>query len=105
MLTPAPAPPVAVEPKPEAPSAPLKFGRDESAAPPAPVGEGVVKFDIKPHSRIDIDGITKGLSSAVKEVKLSAGTHTIEIFNGQAPPVKRTIEVKRDETVTISHTF
>ena len=104
-LTPAPAPPVAVEPKPEAPSAPLKFGRDESAAPPAPVGEGVVKFDIKPRSRIDIDGITKGLSSAVKEVKLSAGTHTIEIFNGQAPPVKRTIEVKRDETVTISHTF
>ena len=76
-----------------------------STAPAAAVGEGLVKFDIKPRGRIDIDGITKGLSSAVKEVKLSAGTHTIEIFNGQSPPVKRTIEVKRDETITVSHTF
>ena len=99
--------PVSV-PTAEAPPTPGKVSPDEPAtatAPTAPVGEGLVKFDIKPRGRIDIDGITKGLSSAVKEVKLSVGTHTIEIFNGQAPPVKRTIEVKRDETITISHTF
>ena len=102
---PAPAPQVATATKSEAPPAPIKLASDEPAVAPAPVGEGLVKFDIKPRGRIDIDGITKGLSSAVKEVKLSAGTHTIEIFNGQAPPVKRTIELKRDETITISHTF
>ena len=106
-------PPVAAVPAtlPEPLTVPAKATPEEPAAPTvstlptAPVGEGVVKFDIKPSGRIDIDGITKGLSSAVKEVKLSAGTHTIEIFNGRAPPVKRTIEVKRDETITVSHTF
>ena len=102
-------PPIATVPTPV--PTPGKAAPDEpnvstiSNAPTASVGEGLVKFDIKPRGRIDIDGITKGLSSAVKEVKLSVGTHTIEIFNGQAPPVKRTIEVKRDETITISHTF
>ena len=76
-----------------------------AATPAAPVGEGWVRFDITPRGRIDIDGITKGLSTAVKEVKLPVGMHTIEISNGQAAPLKRTIEVKRDETITISHTF
>ena len=73
--------------------------------PTAVAGEGIVKFDIKPRGRIDIDGITKGLSPPVKELKLSVGTHIVEIFNGQDAPVKRTIEVKRDESITVSHTF
>lgn len=75
------------------------------ATPAAVAGEGIVKFDIKPRGRVDIDGITKGLSPPVKELKLPVGTHTVEIFNGQAAPVKRTIDVKRDESVTVSHTF
>lgn len=115
--SPAPAPQATapVLPTPTAPtvatqSSPAKV---EPAAPTAPVattsaavaGEGVVIFDIKPRGRIDIDGITKGLSPPVKELKLPIGTHTVEIFSGQAAPVKRTIEVKRDEPVTVSHTF
>ena len=72
---------------------------------PVAIGEGVLKLEIKPRGKIVIDDISKGLSPPLDKIKLGVGTHTVEISNGQVPPVKRTIEIKRDETVTVSHTF
>ena len=68
-------------------------------------GEGLLKFDIKPRGRVEIDGISKGFSPPLKDIKLPVGSHIVEIFYGQAAPVKRTIEVKRDESIAVSHTF
>ncbi len=76
-----------------------------TVAPSAVAAEGVVKFDIKPRGRIDIDGITRGFSPPLTERRMSVGTHTIEIFNPPAEPVTRTIEVTENTPVTVSHTF
>ena len=74
-------------------------------APPAVVAEGLVKFDIKPRSRVDIDGVTRGFSPPLTERRLPVGPHTIEIINPPAAPVTRTIEVSENTPVTVSHTF
>ena len=72
---------------------------------PAVVAEGVVKFDIKPRGRVDIDGITRGFSPPLPQVRLPVGPHTIEIINPPAAPVTRIIEVTENAPVTVSHTF
>ncbi len=88
----------------DVPSAAAKATPAEPATPVA-VGDGVLKLEIKPRGKIVIDDIAKGFSPPLDKIKLAVGTHTIEISNGQATPFKRTIEIKRDETVTVSHTF
>ncbi len=91
--------PVAPEPAPAKPAA------EVVGAPPAVAAEGLVKFDIKPRGRIDIDGITRGFSPPLTERRMSVGMHTIEIFNPPSAPVTRTIEVTENAPVTVSHTF
>ena len=86
-------------------SIPTKPSADVVVAPPAVEAEGLVKFDIKPRGRIDIDGITRGFSPPLKDQRMSVGKHTIEIFNPPAAPVSRTIDVTENTPVTVSHTF
>ena len=103
-----PPPAAATAPAIEAPPALAKPALGETAslsAPPVAIGEGFVKFDIKPRGKIVIDDITKGFSPPLDKITLPVGPHTIEISNGQAPPVKRTIDVKLNETLSVSHTF
>jgi serine/threonine protein kinase len=71
----------------------------------SPLVEGVVKFDIKPRGRIDIDGFARAVSPPVMELKLPVGKHTIDIVNPPSAPVTRIIDVTRDTPVSISHTF
>ena len=78
---------------------------DTVSTAPVAVAEGLVKFAIKPRGRIVIDDITKGFSPPLDQVKLPVGTHTIEIYNPPAAPVKRIIEVVADTPVTVSHSF
>lgn len=97
-----PAPSVA----PAAPQpTPTKPAAEVVVAPPVTATDGLVKFDIKPRGRIDIDGVTRGFSPPLTERRMSVGTHTIEIFNPPAAPVTRTIEVTENVPVTVSHTF
>ncbi len=84
---------------------PAKPATEPTAATPAVAAEGVVKFDIKPRGRIDIDGITLGFSPPLTERRLSVGTHTVEIFNPPAASVTRTIEATENAPVVVSHTF
>lgn len=88
-------------------SAPASTTSGESGAsgPAAPIVEGVVKFDIKPRGRIDVDGFARAVSPPITELKLPVGKHVIEIVNPPSPPMTRTIEVTSDAPVTISHTF
>ena len=74
-------------------------------APASPVAEGVVKFDIKPRGRIDVDGFARAVSPPTTELTLPVGKHTIEIVFSPSTSVTRTIEVTSDAPVTITHTF
>jgi serine/threonine protein kinase len=100
-----PIPPVANT----TPASELPVPKAATDVPPAAdsgvVAEGIVKFDIKPPSRIDINGLARGISSKLAEVKLPVGKHTIDIINPPAATVTRTIEVKQDTPITVSHTF
>ncbi len=106
--TPTPAPtPAAPAPAATTPSTtanPTTESGGQSAPNALPTAVGTVKFDIKPPSRIDVDGIAKGLSPPVTELKLPAGKHTIEIIN-KSNRVSKTVEVTADASVTVSHSF
>ncbi len=91
--------PPAPEPTPTKPAAELV------TAPPALAAQGLVKFDIKPRSRVDIDGITRGSPSSTTEFQLPIGSHTVDIISPTSVKVSRTIEVTENAPVTVSHTF
>jgi serine/threonine protein kinase len=82
------------------PTATTATNTQETSA--ADKGEGTIRFSLKQPSRIDINGIMRGLSSSLGDVKLPVGTHTIDIFAPGAPQVTRTIEVKKDEIVIVN---
>ncbi len=94
---------------PTAPPAPAPTKAESNPSLPAPavaeVAEGLVKFDIKPRARIDINGITSGFSPPLTERRLPVGTHRIDIINPPAATVSRTIEVTANTPITLSHTF
>ncbi len=77
-------------------------GVADGQSPAADKGEGTLRFAMKQASRIDINGITRGVSSALGDVKLPVGTHTIDIFTPGSQPVTRTIEVKKDALVVVN---
>lgn len=71
----------------------------------APAGEGSVRFDVRPAARIDINGITRGLSSSMGEVKLPVGKHQIDIIAPGRGQVSRTIEVTAGSSQVVRHSF
>lgn len=84
---------------------PIKPVAEAVAAPTLVAAEGVVKFDIKPRSRVDIDGITRGSPAPSTEFRLPVGTHTVDIISPSSVKISRTIEVTENTPVTVSHTF
>ena len=99
--TPNPAP---VESPATAPSA-AKLPAESVPIAPTVAAQGLVKFDIKPRGRVDIDGITSGFAPPLTERRLSVGTHTVDIINPPFATVSRTIEVSESTPVILSHTF
>lgn len=85
--------------------APSKPPAELVVAPPVVAAEGVVRFDIKPRSRVDIDGITRGSPSPANEIRLPVGTHTVDIISPSSEKVSRTIEVTERVPVLVSHAF
>jgi serine/threonine protein kinase len=103
---PAPAPVPAPSSTPAAPSPAPAPATSVAATTETPVvGEGGVRFDVRPPARIDINGITRGLSSSMGEVKLPVGTHRIDIIAPGQPPVSKTIEVTAGSSQVVRHAF
>ena len=96
-------PPTASSPAPE--PTPPKPIAEAVVPPPSAAAEGVVKFDIKPRSRLDVDGIARGVSPPVVELRLPVGTHTVDIISPTSTRETRTIEVTENAPVTVTHTF
>jgi hypothetical protein len=95
--------PIVTPPAPE--PTPIKPTAEVVGAPPAEAAEGIVKFDIRPRSRVDIDGITRGSPAPSTEFRLPVGTHTVDIISPSSVKISRTIEVTENAPVTVSHTF
>ncbi|MCS6996894.1 MAG: protein kinase [Casimicrobiaceae bacterium] len=88
-------------------SAPVPSAPEPSApaVEQAPAAEGSVRFEVRPAARVDINGITRGLSSALGEVKLAPGTYRIDIIAPGHEPVSRTIEVTAGSRQVVRHSF
>ncbi|QQB36467.1 serine/threonine protein kinase [Achromobacter deleyi] len=108
----APPPPATAEP--DANAAPATPGAQEPAAPaaappeeapkpkPVPV---LVRLDIRPWGEVWINGVARGISPPVKELRLIPGKYQVLLRNADLPPYRATLEVKAGKPAVISHAF
>ncbi len=106
------APPATAEP--DANAAPATPGAQEPAAPalapqeeapkpkPVPV---LVRLDIRPWGEVWINGVARGISPPVKELRLIPGKYQVLLRNADLPPYRATLEVKPGKPAVISHAF
>jgi hypothetical protein len=109
VATPAPAPAllpavstvVSVNAKPVAPAA-----SDASAQQPAaPLPTGTVKLAISPWGEVYEGRRSLGVTPPMIQLTLPVGKHTLTIRNGDAPPFRKTVDVKAGGAVNIEHQF
>jgi non-specific serine/threonine protein kinase len=71
----------------------------------ATVGEGRVRFSLHPWGEVWVDGTKRGVSPPLSSLKLSAGSHRIELRNPGLPSVVQNIQVKKGAVLLIEHHF
>lgn len=97
-----PAPPAAA-PEAAQPEAPAAAAAEEAPKPkPVPV---LVRLDIRPWGEVWINGVARGVSPPVKELRLIPGKYQVVLRNAGLPPYRMTLEVKAGRPALISHTF
>jgi eukaryotic-like serine/threonine-protein kinase len=120
----APSAPPAVAPSPDAPTAAAlraqKLERERKRAERAAAAmlaqqqraqaatvtvQGQVLLAVSPWAEVIVDGVGRGTSPPLTSLSLSAGRHTIELRNGDAPPFVTTVQVEADNPVRIRHKF
>lgn len=67
--------------------------------------EATLALAITPWGEVFVDGESRGVAPPLKELKLSAGRHTVEIRNGNFKPYIETLDIKPDATRKIKHKF
>ena len=72
---------------------------------PAPPADGLVTLAITPWGEVLVDGERRGVSPPLTTLRLRPGSYSIEVRNGDAPPLQARIEVKAGETKTLRHRF
>lgn len=65
----------------------------------------VLVFDIAPHGEVFVDDEPKGKSPPLTQIRVSPGSHTIEVRNGSHPALKLDVDLKAGEQMTIKHSF
>lgn len=106
------APPAAASPAmPTEPASAATAPTPEAAAPaqdeapkpkPVPVP---VRLDIRPWGEVWINGVARGLSPPVKELRLIPGKYQVVLRNADLPPYRTTLEVRPGKPAVISHVF
>jgi len=100
---PAEAPAIAATPPAAAPAeAPAVAAEDAAKPKPVPV---LVRLDIRPWGEVWINGVARGISPPVKELRLIPGKYQVVLRNAGLPPYRTTLEVKAGKPVVISHVF
>ncbi len=86
----------------------------ESAEPPAAAAEEppkpkpvpvLVRLDIRPWGEVWINGVARGISPPVKELRLIPGKYQVVLRNADLPPYRATLEVKAGKPTVITHFF
>ena len=77
----------------------------EDTAKPMATGESRVTFAVSPWGEIFVDGKRQGVSPPLRDLKLSAGKHTILIVNETFKPYSQTIDLAPDSTHKIKYKF
>ena len=72
---------------------------------PAASAEGRIKLAIAPWGEVYVDGRKAGVSPPLTELRLSAGTHRIEIRNSDFKPYRKRVELAGGRSVRIKHKF
>ncbi|MFY3553317.1 serine/threonine protein kinase [Achromobacter insolitus] len=94
----APQTPPAAAPT-EVPAVPV-----EEAVKPKPVPV-LVRLDIRPWGEVWVNGVARGISPPVKELRLIPGKYQVVLRNADLPPYRTTLEVKAGKPTVISHVF
>jgi eukaryotic-like serine/threonine-protein kinase len=95
--------------KPVEPEAPVETVPPPAAAavseshPPKPMGRLV--FAVTPWGVIYVDGIRKGVSPPLTEIKLAPGKHVVEIRNTTFRSYRQSVNLRGERTVKIKHKF
>lgn len=82
-----PAPPPPPKPKP---------------APPKPAS---IRFKVRPHGFVYVDGVGKGRTPPLTRLELKPGKHSVEVRSGRYPPLRLQVNLSKAEEMTITHTF
>jgi len=78
----------------------------DEAPKPRPLAVPVtVRLDIRPWGEVWINGIARGISPPVKELRLIPGKYQVVLRNADLPPYRGTLEIKAGKPGVISHTF
>ncbi len=112
---PAPAEPLAVAPIPPAGEATNTASASTVASvaaepavsidKPAVLPTGVVKLTISPWGEVFEGDRSLGVTPPMTQLKLPVGKHTLTIRNGDASPLRKTVDVKAGAPVSINHQF
>ena len=97
---PAPAPTVDAAPREQ----PVSSASRPARAVPPPA-DGQVMLAIAPWGEVLVNGEVRGVSPPLTEVRLPPGSYSIEVRNGNAPPLKANIEVQSGKAQTLKHRF
>ena len=108
-LTPSGVPPEPqqkADAQPGIPDQPIVGAVVESSIPDAVDGPAaLLAFAVTPWGEVYIDGKRAGVSPPLKEIKVAAGQHRIEIRNLNFPPYSETLDLQPDSTRKIKYKF
>ncbi|MES2365180.1 MAG: serine/threonine-protein kinase [Pseudomonadota bacterium] len=77
----------------------------QSPAPAVASGDASLSFAITPWGEVYVDGKKMGAAPPLKELKIPAGKHLIEIRNMDFPPYSKTIDLQANSTKKIKYIF
>ncbi len=96
--------PAALQTPPAAAPAEVPAVPAEEAVKPKPVPV-LVRLDIRPWGEVWVNGVARGISPPVKELRLIPGKYQVVLRNADLPPYRTTLEVKAGKPTVISHVF
>jgi len=76
-----------------------------SVAPSSHREEATLDFAIMPWGEVHVDGNNMGVTPPLKELKVAAGKHKVEIRNADFTPYVETFEIQSGSTHKIKHLF
>jgi len=106
---PAPPPAAPAKPRPEhkarTPAATVARAKPQHRVHEVRAELGTIRLAVAPWGRVLVDGKERGVSPPLREIRISAGRHTVEIRNTTFASHVAKVEVKAGGSITVKHRF